>query len=205
MQTLAVSIALCAVLLAGFVAFFFWRSLRQRAELQRLAGELERLRREAGRLDQDPLTELGNRTALMRWLEEQPAFQGWVVVCDLDDFKLLNDRYGHLVGDEILRGAGQLIAASIRPEDRAYRWGGDEFVIFFRSSERPVIEARLREVEERLLKFQVRHHGPLPVRFSWGLAATGGRPLRESLEEADQAMLGTKRQRPQDSLTTPQT
>ena len=195
MEVLAVSTVVCILLLVCAAAFFFRRSLVQRSELRRLETELDRLRQQAGRLDMDPLTELGNRSALDRWLAGDQDFQGWVVVCDLDDFKLLNDRYGHVVGDEILRSAGQLIGTSIRQEDRAYRWGGDEFVIFFRKSERAVVESRLEEIEERLLNFQVRHHGPLPIRFSWGLAATTGRTLQASLEEADRLMLEAKRRR----------
>jgi diguanylate cyclase (GGDEF)-like protein len=195
MTSLAVAIGVAVLLLAAGAVVLLRRALGQRKQLQRLEAELARLRQEAGRLDQDPLTGLGNRAALSRWLETPRAEAGWLVVCDLDDFKQLNDRYGHLVGDEVLRGAGQLIAASIRAEDRAYRWGGDEFAIFFNQSERAVVEARLRELEEHLLKFQVRNHGPLPVRFRWGLAATGGRPLQDSLEEADQRMLEAKRER----------
>jgi len=195
MNVLAVSIAVGALLLVGAAVFFFRRSLAQRAELRRLGSELERLRKEAGRVDLDPLTELANRAALTRWLEEQHDFQGWVVVCDLDDFKALNDKYGHMAGDEILRGAGQLIAASIRHQDRAYRWGGDEFVVFFGSAERPVVEARLREIEKHLRKFHIRNHGPVPVSFSWGMAPIAGRSLKQCVEEADWLMLEAKRSR----------
>ena len=54
-----------------------------------------------------------------------------MTVCDMDNFKDVNDRYGHLVGDEILRNIGNLLQSSIRHEDEAFRWGGDEFVILF--------------------------------------------------------------------------
>jgi diguanylate cyclase (GGDEF)-like protein len=195
MNVLAVAIAVCALLLVGAAVFFFRRSLAQRTELRRLGSELERLRQVADRVDVDPLTELANRAALTRWLEEQHGFHGWVVVCDLDDFKALNDKYGHMAGDEILRGAGQLIAASIRSEDRAYRWGGDEFVVFFSSSERPVVEARLRAIEKHLRRFHIRNHGPVPICLSWGMAPVAGRPLKQCVEEADWLMLEAKRNR----------
>lgn len=195
MVTLAVSVAISILLLCGAAVFFFRRSLHQRAQMRLLEAELDRLRQEADRLDVDPLTGLWNRSALARWLEQEQDFEGLVVVCDLDDFKLLNDRHGHLAGDEILRSVGQLIGTSIRPEDRAYRWGGDEFVIFFRNLERGVVEARLQQLEQHLLKFHIRNHGPLPIRFSWGLAPAAGRPLQETLEEADQLMLEAKRRR----------
>lgn len=168
----------------------------QKEQLRTLNEELARLRHESvSQLDLDPLTGLRNRLALTRWMDEQKDFPGLVVVCDMDDFKLLNDRYGHLVGDEILHGVGKLISRSIRDEDLAFRWGGDEFVIFFRTTETELVEARLRGIEEHLLRFHVRQHGTMPVHFSWGVTTSSGRPLRESLEEADRLMYELKRAR----------
>ncbi len=81
--------------------------------------------------DLDGLTGLQNQTALARRIESGGEFPGVVAVCDMDNFKEINDRFGHLVGDEILRNIGNLLHASIRHEDEAFRWGGDEFVILF--------------------------------------------------------------------------
>jgi len=168
----------------------------QKEQLRALNDELSRLRKaSSGQLDFDPLTGLRNRTALARWMEEAGRFDGLVVVCDMDDFKQLNDRFGHLVGDEILHGVGKLIAGSIREEDLAFRWGGDEFVIFFHSHETALIESRLLEIEDRLRHFQLRQHGVVPVHFSWGLAPTAGRELRECLADADRLMYDLKRAR----------
>ena len=52
-----------------------------------------------------------------------------VLMADLDQFKALNDTYGHLVGDEILKEVGDILISSIRPLDLACRWGGEEFVL----------------------------------------------------------------------------
>ena len=49
----------------------------------------------------------------------------------MDNFNEVNNRYGHLVGDEVLRNIGHLLQGSIRHEDEAFRWGGDEFVVLF--------------------------------------------------------------------------
>ncbi len=92
MTSLAVAIGVAVLLLAAGAVVLLRRALGQRKQLQRLEAELARLRQEAGRLDQDPLTGLGNRAALSRWLETPRAEAGWLVVCDLDDFKQLNDR-----------------------------------------------------------------------------------------------------------------
>jgi diguanylate cyclase (GGDEF)-like protein len=184
---------------ACLLVFFFatlWllrRSLKQRRQLRRLQEELAHLREKAGQVDVDPMTGLLNRNAMARWMEQEQDFQGLVAVCDLDDFKVLNDRYGHLVGDEILHGVGNLVQTSIRQQDRAFRWGGDEIVIFFRNLDPELARVRMRGLEERLQRFQIRNHGPVAVRFSWGIAPSSGRALQESLEEADRRMYESKR------------
>lgn len=166
----------------------------QKDQLRSLTDEVIRLRKEtAGQLDRDPLTGLLNRSALSRWIDEEHGFDGMVVVCDMDDFKTLNDVYGHLVGDEILRGVGHLVRSSIRDEDLAFRWGGDEFVIFFRTSDAQLVKSRMQSIEDHLKNFYIRHHGVTAIRFSWGIATTTGRPLRDGLADADRAMYEAKR------------
>ncbi len=169
----------------------------QKEQLRMLNSELERLRKAAaGQMDIDPLTGLLNRSALDRWIEEQQEFAGIVVVSDMDDFKQLNDEYGHLVGDEILHGVGKLVRNSIRERDLAFRWGGDEFVIFFRNQDRALVETRMRSIEDRLGRFHIREHGPMAVRLSWGVAESqAGATLRETLAAADRVMYQNKRSR----------
>ena len=96
------------------------------------------------------------------------------------DFKEINDRYGHLAGDDILRNIGSLLKASIRQEDEAFRWGGDEFVILFHNQNVEVARRRMAEVQDRLRGFRLRGHGVLPISFSWG-TAEGGAALRKAL------------------------
>jgi diguanylate cyclase (GGDEF)-like protein len=117
-----------------------------------------------------------------------------VAVCDLDYFKDINDRFGHLVGDEVLRSVGNLIRASIRAEDEAFRWGGDEFVIVFRGQHLELATGRMRVLEERLQIFRIRGHGLFPLGLSWGVAEGDARVLRPVLEEADLQMYERKRQ-----------
>jgi len=161
-----------------------------------LRAELDHLRRESQqRLDLDYLTGLLNQAALASRLETGRPFDGVVVVCDLDNFKEINDRYGHLVGDEILQSIGKLLTSSIRAEDEAYRWGGDEFVILFHNQQAELALRRIAEIAARLSDFRVRGYGLLPVSFSWGVADARARTLREALDEADRAMYALKRTR----------
>jgi diguanylate cyclase (GGDEF)-like protein len=116
----------------------------------------------------------------------------------MDNFKDVNDRFGHLVGNEILRNIGNLLQASIRHEDEAYRWGGDEFVVLFHNQRGEVARKRMAEIENRLRDFRVRGFGVLPISFSWGTAESYGRTLRDALDEADRTMYALKRSRAAD-------
>jgi diguanylate cyclase (GGDEF)-like protein len=184
-----------AVLAAAVAGMAIWGG-RHANRIHELGIEMDRLRREAARsLDMDRLTGLLNQAALARRLEEPPAFEGVVAVCDMDAFKDVNDTYGHLVGDEILRNVGHLLQASIRHEDEAFRWGGDEFVILFHNQLTEVARRRMADIEARLQGFRVRGAGALPISFSWGTAEARGRALREALNEADRSMYIGKRKR----------
>jgi diguanylate cyclase (GGDEF)-like protein len=179
----------------AFAAMAMW-SESQIDRLRELAAEVDRVRRESKQnLDLDHLTGLSNQAALARRVEEAAKFHGVVVVCDMDNFKDVNDSYGHLVGDEILRNVGHLLQTSIRQEDEAFRWGGDEFVVLFQNQHSEVAGKRMAEIETRLHAFRVRGVGALPISFSWGTAEAQGRDLRAALEEADRNMYARTRER----------
>ena len=179
----------------AFAAMAMW-SESQIDRVKELVGELDHMRRERKQtLDLDRLTGLFNQAALAHRLEEPAEFAGVVAVCDMDNFKDINDSYGHLVGDEILRNIGNLLQTSIRHADEAFRWGGDEFVILFHNQRAEVATKRMNEIEGRLRDFQVRGLGVLPIRFSWGTADAHGRALRDALDEADRNMYMLKRAR----------
>jgi diguanylate cyclase (GGDEF)-like protein len=183
----------------AFAALAMW-SESQIDRIRDLVNELDFLRREnKNTMDLDRLTGLYNQAALSRRVEEPEPFEGVVVVCDMDNFKDVNDRYGHLIGDEILRNIGNLLQSSIRHEDQAFRWGGDEFVILFRNQKTDIAARRMAVIEGRLREFRVRGIGLLPITFSWGTADTSNRALREALDEADRNMYTLKRSRAEGS------
>lgn len=128
--------------------------LDQSAELAHLRAARDSALDEALR---DPLTLLPNRRALeSAWpgiLRRAADTRGRVVVgfIDLDDFKTINDRYGHAVGDTLLRELAQRLAGCLRGDDLLVRYGGDEFALALVAHvEEPAIEAWLRTYEQRL-------------------------------------------------------
>lgn len=178
-----------------FFALAMWIEI-QNDRIAAIAGELDRVRRHSlANQDLDVLTGLLNQAALAKRMEDTAGFHGVVTVCDMDNFKEVNDRCGHLVGDETLRNIGHLLRTSIRGEDEAFRWGGDEFVILFHNQNQDVAHNRMRAIDARLHGFNVRGYGALAISFSWGIAEAHGRPLRETLDEADQRMYEFKRER----------
>jgi diguanylate cyclase (GGDEF)-like protein len=180
----------------AFAAMAMW-SESQMDRVRELGSEVNNLRRDIkNTIDLDRLTGLLNQTALARRVEDGTSFEGVVAVCDMDNFKDINDRFGHLVGDEILRHIGNLLQTSIRHDDLAFRWGGDEFVLLFQNQREEVARKRMADLEARLQEFRVRGLGVLPISFSWGTAETYDRPLRDALDEADRNMYALKRTRP---------
>jgi diguanylate cyclase (GGDEF)-like protein len=116
-------------------------SLRERESL------LELLRRQAL---YDSLTSLPNRTYFAERLASQFANRSAdrllaVLLIDLDDFKAVNDSYGHETGDAVLIAVGQRLRAAIRAGDMAARLGGDEFVIALPACGHPDVAIRLAE------------------------------------------------------------
>jgi len=185
--------------LLAFSAMAMW-SETQIDRIHELQSDLDQVRRETRRnTDLDRLTGLQNQAALAQRIEAGVEYPGMVAVCDMDNFKEVNDRYGHLVGDEILRNIGNLLQTSIRHEDEAFRWGGDEFVILFLNQFPAVAAKRMGVLEARLQEFRVRGFGTLPISVSWGTADAHGRALRDALDEADRSMYVMKRSRAAES------
>jgi len=144
--------------------------------------------------DHDPLTRLANRRAFVRQLEAETARSHRyghpfaLVLCDLDQFKQLNDRSGHLVGDdELVRFAGRL-TASIRSSDFAYRIGGDEFAMILVEA----TDADARVVIDRVGATVV--DGTPGLRATFGVAVFDQQGSSDDLfRRADEAMYLAKR------------
>jgi diguanylate cyclase (GGDEF)-like protein len=107
---------------------------RSRIAFERLRLENVRLARDA-RLD--PLTGLMNRRAFDSWLKASLSYERRcaLLLIDLDNFKDVNDRHGHAVGDDVLRLVARAISRHVRSDDLAIRLGGDEFAVIL--EERP--------------------------------------------------------------------
>jgi diguanylate cyclase (GGDEF)-like protein len=170
----------------------------QAASALTLATQFEQMRYLA---DHDPLTQLPNRRAFMRELERgvSEAVEAddplALIVLDLDGLKEVNDRHGHAAGDDCLVRIGRLLRTELRPGDRAFRIGGDEFAILLPGTSVEGAE----EVTVRLVEWLERssRSSALRARASFGAAATcAGIDVPERLlSSADEAMYRSKNRR----------
>lgn len=141
-------------------------------------------------VDLDPLTGLSNRRALPDVLRGVFDTGATILFFDLNDFKGINDSYGHQMGDECLKRFARVLQASFRPDDHVIRYAGDEFVVVAQSAEPAQVLVRVEGVRERL-KFE-RADGP-PIKFAVGhayLPASGD--AEAALRAADEAMYREK-------------
>jgi diguanylate cyclase (GGDEF)-like protein len=114
-----------------------------------------------------------------------------LVLLDLDDFKQVNDRHGHAIGNDVLRRAGEVLRSVARDSDVAARYGGEELVLLVRGDERSATAAAARFVQGlRELRFA----GGLRVTCSAGVAALSAAGDSASLfAAADEALYEAKR------------
>lgn len=144
-------------------------------------------------VDRDSLTGLSNRRALPAVLRESVPAGATVLFFDLNDFKVINDSYGHQVGDECLKRFARALQASFRPDDHVIRYAGDEFVVVAPGLDRDQIAARVESLRDRL---KLDRSGP-PIGFAVGTADV---PVQGDAEDAvraaDQDMYRDKANKP---------
>lgn len=150
----------------------------------------------------DPLTGLPNRLYLRQRFEqsleycERSRCALTVAFLDLDNFKQINDTFGHAAGDRTLKCVGACLRESLDERNAVARWGGDEFVVLF-----PQLKARdARLTCDHLLKRVARRMGEeagYVVTLSYGVGSypNDGRELDQLLQVADSSLLRAKRER----------
>ena len=149
----------------------------------------------------DALTGLRNRRFLETEVEqfvEQQRQNGRdlaLVMLDLDNFKAHNDQYGHKAGDELLRFTGALLRGSLRPNDAAIRYGGDEFMLLLSDVSAEQAVAITRRITSLFQQFTKRFNSPKAPTLSAGVASIGQHPkasCAQLIAQADAALYDAK-------------
>jgi diguanylate cyclase (GGDEF)-like protein len=133
----------------------------------------------------DPLTGVLNRRAYDEGagLESLGGRFGTALMLDMDNLKVVNDTGGHAAGDELLRRLADTLRRCVRPLDRVYRWGGDEFLLLFPAAPPEEVVPRVREALRTVPELE----------SSFGAARfSGTEDLPAAIERADRAMYEEK-------------
>lgn len=126
-RQIATHATMLAMVLSVNLIFFFVLFLVSAISNKRKQSALSTLTEQACL---DPLTAILNRRGFERRLSHQQSLPGFLIVIDIDDFKVINDSYGHDAGDSILQAVASRLKQTLRPEDIVSRFGGEEFVVF---------------------------------------------------------------------------
>lgn len=161
-----------------------------RSEIQR-RHEMERELRHISM--RDSLTGLFNRRffdAEVNRLENTRDTPVSIIVADVDNLKMVNDKHGHAAGDRLLVDAAAVLAAAVRAEDVLARVGGDEFSILLPTTDHHVAEQTISRIAQKLA--ELAENNPLPVSLSLGSATSSDGGLLEAWRLADARMYAEK-------------
>ncbi len=170
--------------------------MRSALRIQQLMSMLEH------RAQIDGLTGLWNRAYFDRRLEEEIASHMrtgrpfTLVLCDLDNFKSLNDTHGHPAGDAVLQGFAKQLTATLRKQDIACRYGGEEFALILRETHAEQAHALIERIRETLESTRWPRHPERAITASFGVC---DEPNGDSsvpacwLETADKALYEAKK------------
>jgi diguanylate cyclase (GGDEF)-like protein/PAS domain S-box-containing protein len=186
------------ILLAG-VAVDVSEEVAHKAELERYHRELEEANDQLRRLAvTDELTGLRNRRAFEERLVMEFSMarrrkrQLSVLLIDVDDFKAINDQWGHAAGDEVLRRLGMILRTTVRLPDLPARYGGEEFVVLLPESGEESAMGLARRVMQRIAAEEWENG---PVTISMGMSSMNESLMNgyQLVELADEALYAAKR------------
>lgn len=152
----------------------------------------------------DPLTQLFNRRFLMKCIKDLQNSASNIVVCflDIDSFKMINDTYGHAVGDMVLKTLSEKLRTGIRKEDLAFRIGGDEFVVLFRDLQIQEAHRIIERIQNKLKHVRFENFPELKISVSYGFSQwskDSKESIEEALKKADLQMYQKKYEKKEDS------
>jgi diguanylate cyclase (GGDEF)-like protein len=148
----------------------------------------------------DSLTNVFNRNFLYELLQGEIARAErnqrplTLVMCDVNNFKIVNDRYGHLMGDYVLAQIAAILKYCIRGSDYVVRYGGDEFLIILPETEEAGARIVVNRIREKVADWDNQSRiGDMPISVSLGLSThVAGYAAEKDLAEADSRMYQSK-------------
>jgi len=149
----------------------------------------------------DPLTKLYNKMSGDAKVREILMYQQnpiFLAILDLDNFKKINDIYGHLVGDEILVETAKIVKANLKDKDIGCRFGGDEFILVLVDKKEEEARAILHSIKDRMAAVSNKYpesHMSVSIGASYGIGqgAGGSVTAKGLMQNADKALYHVKK------------
>lgn len=141
----------------------------------------------------DTLTGAYNRQYLNEQLSGLSKINA-VAMIDVDNFKMVNDRFGHAAGDLVLQEIVKLLRSLTRSSDAVVRYGGDEFIVTFHGITEQTLRERLESMRKAVYEFRASQYPDLRVSLSIGAVLCTEKAIAH-LEEADQALYEAKKEK----------
>ena len=170
-------------------------------KLQEIKSRLEKENRELDYSSRiDTLTKLYNRRHMEERLQaEHQGFIGAgkvysVMMIDVDDFKRINDRYGHTAGDTILKKIANILRKEIRESDVGARWGGEEFLLLLPGLKEEDTLSRAEDILNKIKKETYSYNGiKIPITITIGVATIDkDETIEQLIDRADHALYSGK-------------
>ena len=148
----------------------------------------------------DAVTNVFNRRPLLELLQGEISRADRnrrplaLIMADLNNFKKVNDRYGHLVGDEVLAQTAAILKSCVRGSDHVVRYGGDEFLLILSETDSPGAEAVRARIEEKMTEWdRTERIGDISISLSLGLHLhVAGQSAEQDIAEVDARMYAEK-------------
>ena len=170
--------------------------------MQRMRLEIATLKREFEDTlyNLDPLTGTPSRTGMLTKLRDEQGLVGRkvhscaIAMMDIDLFKPVNDTYGHVVGDRVLVALARYVMRHLRPYDKVFRYGGEEFLICLPDADLSVGRDALERLRQGIAALTHEDNGrTFHVTVSLGVTLLDpGLPVEQSIERADKALYAAK-------------
>ena len=198
-QRIVIGLTIIVALLLGTMILVLYRRFRLKAKSNRMLERAYEQMEELARYDE--LTGLYNRRSVSERIEIEMVRMGrtWrpfsLAMVDVDDFKTINDRYGHPCGDAVLKTLGLVMKDALRLQDVASRWGGEEFLLMLPETDMDgawILAEKVRKrVESTVIEWE-KQRLQLTVTIGISVYDRPG-PLSACIQRADEALYRGKR------------
>jgi len=184
------------IIVSIMISFLVAAVAQNNQELRKLKNKLEALS------NSDPLTEIYNRRYFMQAVENQMIrvtrmnSESFIIIFDLDNFKNINDKYGHQSGDIVLQEVAARTVSVLRPYDIFARYGGEEFIIFVADINQESVVFLAERIRKSIANMEIKVlNANITITASFGIAAAAPvNDLTNAISFADSALYIAKQE-----------